>query len=52
MKFRKGDKNLKLQLCGLNFLVEALILLFIEPPNIVPPNANPVGRAVILDFFD
>ena len=44
----KRIKNLKLQLCRQHFLVEALLV--IEPPNIVPPDENAVGTAVILDF--
>ena len=31
------------------FLAEALLV--IEPPDIVPPNENAVGTAVILYFF-
>ena len=41
MKFLLGDKNLK----------SKLLLLVIEPPNIVLPNENAVGTAVIFDFL-
>ena len=41
----KRIKNRRLQLCSLHFLVEALLV--IEQPNIVSPNENAVGTAVI-----